>query len=552
MDEPGGMTQAQGTRSTHSPTQPSVRVVVLADVETNARALIDRVLRPAGIPARTSREGGPQGDILVVDVTQLRGDPLAALRSERAKGNEAPAIALAAHFPPGKLRDLFRLGVRDILLKPYRPEDLREAIYQIQETRITEDQPEKLQRRVESLRETLRRRTEEIRMLSEIGRVVASLDSLDQILTRLVEAAAYLTDAEEASIYLVDPASGSLVLRASKQAGERHASLKRLRVNDTIVGQVFRTGQPVLKQPSLEGGPVKVQTGFLVQSIINVPLRLRREVVGVLGVYNRLAMRAFNEHSLTILMALADWAGVALERATLIRRSHTKPAEQVPIAPPALTQGLRQISTSLDQLTQQESNYQRKAELQRLRDRIKDLSQLPITTLKDPSSRNLVNLPNLVVESVNHHREVARRKSLELISENTAPLPLFEGDEKRIRQVLNALISAAIRRTSRGRVLVQTHRIVVEGGRSDSLLLPEDLELVNGYYAGVAVSDTSSGLSPDTVTALTKSQTDPYAGKEGPGLSMGEIRMIVESLDGVIWFEQNPASTTVFFAVPAD
>ena len=53
---------------------------------------------------------------------------------------------------------------------------------------------------MESLQEDLRRRTDEIRMLSKIGRVVASLDDLDQILARLVEAADYVTDAEEARL----------------------------------------------------------------------------------------------------------------------------------------------------------------------------------------------------------------------------------------------------------------------------------------------------------------------------------------------------------------
>ena len=103
-------------------------------------------------------------------------------------------------------------------------------------------------------------------MLSEIGRVVASLDDLDQILARLVEAAAYVTDAEEASIYLADTETDEVVLRATKQAGERQATLQRLRADDMLVGQVFRSGQPILRKPRMDSGPVKVQTGFMVQS----------------------------------------------------------------------------------------------------------------------------------------------------------------------------------------------------------------------------------------------------------------------------------------------
>jgi GAF domain-containing protein len=84
-----------------------------------------------------------------------------------------------------------------------------------------------------------------------------------------------------------------------------------------LVGQVYQTGQSVVRQPSIEG-EVKVQTGFLVQALINVPIRVRNEIVGVLGVYNRTAPRTFTEHQLTILTALADWAGVGLEHAELV------------------------------------------------------------------------------------------------------------------------------------------------------------------------------------------------------------------------------------------
>ncbi|MEJ2564100.1 MAG: hypothetical protein P8Z42_15670 [Anaerolineales bacterium] len=47
----------------------SPRVLVIADVESNAEALIDRVFRPAGIQASTSNTDGPPPDILVLDIT---------------------------------------------------------------------------------------------------------------------------------------------------------------------------------------------------------------------------------------------------------------------------------------------------------------------------------------------------------------------------------------------------------------------------------------------------------------------------------------------------
>jgi signal transduction histidine kinase len=139
-----------------------------------------------------------------------------------------------------------------------------------------------------------------------------------------------------------------------------------------------------------------------------------------------------------------------------------------------------------------------------------------------------------------------------MIPELGEPAPLFHGDSDRVSKVIETILAAAIRRTSRGRILIQLHRFKVQNGKSGEMPLPWGLDLPDGHWAAVTVSDTSSGLSPDTVRAISAEQTDPNAGQVGPGLSMGETRMIVESMDGVLWFEQTPASTTVAFAIPAE
>ena len=72
----------------------------------------------------------------------------------------------------------------------------------------------------------------------------------------------------------------------------------------------------------------------------------------------------------------------------------------------------------------------------------------------------------------------------------------------------------------------------------------------DGNWAAVRVSDSSPGLSPDTIRAITAPETNPQEGKMGPGLSMGEIRLIVESMGGVMWYEHTPASTSITFALP--
>ncbi|MFN2147465.1 MAG: GAF domain-containing protein [Anaerolineales bacterium] len=538
-----------------NPSTPNV--LVIADVDSNAQAIVERILKPSGFNAWVRGSEAPHPDVLVVDVTQLRGDPMANLRNYRAAGDSSPAILLAAHFPLAKLRELFRMGVHDFLLKPYRPSELCQAITELSESRSTQADASELSDRMERLREQLRRRTEEIRMLSEIGRVVVDLNDLNEILRSVVEAAAFVTDAEEASIYLAEPDDHELVLRASKQAGERHATLQKLRSTDTLVGEVYQTGKPLLRQPSLEGGPVKVQTGFLVQSTVNVPLRVKDSVVGVLGVYNRLASRSFTEHHLTLLMALADWAGVALEQASLKRTIRTQPLQRE--APPPtkprlgvssdLMAGLQRVTALLEHSRQDADPSQVKT-LDEALSQLKALQSEPVVHIDPEKAEQLVDLPKLIAEAVDSMRPVARQKGLLLNAEQADPIPLFEGDKEKVRQVLEALVAAAIRRTKRGRVILETHRFEVLRSQSDEFPLTVNVEMHDGAWAAVRVSDSSSGLSPDTVQAITASDTNPLSGSMGPGLSMGEIRMIVESMNGVMWYEHTPASTSITFALP--
>jgi FixJ family two-component response regulator len=531
------------------------RVIVIADIESNAQALVERVLKPAGIQAWIRGEEAPPPDVLLIDVTQLRGDPLANLRNFRSTGDDSPAILLAAHFPLAKIRELFRLGVSDFLLKPYRPDELRDAIYELSEIRSTQTDTKSLATRVDGMREQLRRRSEEIRMLSEIGRTVVNLDDLNGILMSVVEAASFVTDAEEANIYLANPESKDLVLRASKQAGERNATLQKIRVNDTLVGEVYNSGQPVLRQPSLDAGPVKVQTGFLVQSTVNVPLRVKNHVVGVLGVYNRLTPRTFNEHHLTLLTALSDWAGVALEQASLKRGapSEVEAPRDIQVASPDLWLGIDQTIDALQKILNADEEAlspQTEAELAAALGRLREIRSMPVAMLDSEQAADMINLPDLIKGVVNEMQQVVGIRELDLIAEQIDPIPLFRGNNSSVRQVLEALVSAAIRRTKKGRIVLEAHKFEILKSQSEEFPLTVNVEMHDGAWAAVRVSDSSSGLSPDTVQAITESKFDPGAGQMGPGLSMGEIRMIVESMNGVMWYEHTPASTSITFALP--
>ncbi|MFB3077551.1 MAG: ATP-binding protein, partial [Lysobacterales bacterium] len=282
-------------------------------------------------------------------------------------------------------------------------------------------------------------------------------------------------------------------------------------------------------------------------------LRDEQEVVGVLGVYNRLALRSFNEHHVTLLMTLADWAGVALDRAALVQQASASVGGTGPISlvPPTLIEGLDAAIATLEAyVNAQTALGQNKSEMVKLQDQLKELRGLPMSTIEPEAAEQLVDLARLIQRAAADHQLQAARRGLSLTVESEAPVPLFPGDSGRVYQVIDALVAAAIRRTMTGRVLLQIQAFEGGNGESEGILLPPELDLDPGQWVAVTVADSSTGLSPETVKAFTSETADPAAGNLGYGLSLGELRMIAESMGGVIWYDQTPASAKITLALP--
>lgn len=161
----------------------------------------------------------------------------------------------------------------------------------------------------------LQRRVRELKTLYGIGKAVTSLLDLEKLLNRIVEAAVFLSGAEEGFLLLVDEETGELYMRAGQGLGERYARGFRVKVDDSIAGQVVKTGKPILFGSTKE--KFKVKTGYLVKSLLNVPLKVGDKVIGVLSVDNAASGKAFTDNDIFLLSALADYAAIAIENARL-------------------------------------------------------------------------------------------------------------------------------------------------------------------------------------------------------------------------------------------
>jgi len=170
-----------------------------------------------------------------------------------------------------------------------------------------------------------RQRAAKLRTLHNIGTTIVSSEDVDKVLTRVVEAAVFITNAEEGSLLLLDEGTDELYLRAQKGLGEKYANGYRLRVEDSVAGEVLQAGLP--QRMVSRSKDLKVVTGYMVNAIMYVPVCGRNGTVGVLSVDNQVAESTFTEDDEEFLLILAGYAALALENARRIEELERRSEE---------------------------------------------------------------------------------------------------------------------------------------------------------------------------------------------------------------------------------
>ena len=303
-------------------------VLVVDDSPENVKFLCDYVLEPNGYKTLTATDG-EQGlnyalsrypELMLIDLKMPKLSGLEVMQSLKIKGKDIPVILMTFYGSEETAIQAFRLGARDYLIKPFTVTEALEAIERaLVEARLRKEK-ERLEGGVLQSNRQLAQRVKELNILYSIGKSVAQLLDLEKLLNRVVEGAVYITGAEEGSLLLVDKASGELYLRAARGLGERFARGFRLKVNQSLAGQVVQTGKPIRIESVQEDDKLKIKTGYLVKSLLNVPLKVGNQVIGVLCVNNNISSRPFTENDEKLLSALADYAAISIMNAQLFQQ----------------------------------------------------------------------------------------------------------------------------------------------------------------------------------------------------------------------------------------
>lgn len=172
----------------------------------------------------------------------------------------------------------------------------------------------------------LSRQMHKLRMLYDVGRALSVVDNRNYLLTKILQQAASIAKAEKGSIMLFDDASEKLVVQVVFGIG---AELEQRILKGEIETTVLRRGEGIAGKVAQSGVPIVVNhvnqnpAGFVqadrskVSSILCVPLKLHKDVIGVLNITNKKDGESFSDDDLQIIEQVADQAAVAIHNSRL-------------------------------------------------------------------------------------------------------------------------------------------------------------------------------------------------------------------------------------------
>jgi len=407
-----------------------------------------------------------------------------------------------------------------------------------------------------------RRRAEEMAALNAIAARLGQSLELQEVLEAAMEEVTRVLNVEASAISLVNEENGELVLQA--QHGLRYSHLgMRVPLGEGLSGQVVRSGKTLIagditQEPRLA---VRDFAREETRAMTLVPMHSHGKVVGILSAMSH-SPHEFTPRDIALLEAIANQVGAMVQNARLYQelREHMADLE-------AAYARLQELDKMKDEMIQNISHEMRtpltfvKGYVQLMLDnQLGELSEMQrssleivarkaelltrliddIITLQTLNTRMLklemVDLGMLVRDTMQVHQLDAAAADLAFQTDIPPDLPPVMVDPLRVRQVLDHLLSNAIKFSlDKGTIAVRL--------REEEACLR------------VEVADQGIGIPADQLERIFDRfyQVDGSAGRRfgGAGLGLSLVKLIVEAHGGRVWVESElRKGSTFYFTLP--
>jgi two-component system NtrC family sensor kinase len=288
--------------------------VLIIDDSSELRSLLESILPYGGYEA-TSASSGHEGlelisevkpDVILIDLELPDTNGLQVLEELNRQGLSIPTVMMTGYGSEGIAARALRLGVQGYLIKPFTTEEVLSAIEKALSTG-------RLLREKEQLAALLDRYARHFKTLSGISRsMVMGLD-LELFLQRIVEAGLFVTQGEKSALLLRDEELDQLQLVASQGQGSHCGGGFSSEAGDQRLSATLQQGA-IVRIHAPPGATIELQTGESVKAIVQVPLKLQDQTIGLLSVVRQTRNTPFGKHDEQMLSLLADYAAMVLGR----------------------------------------------------------------------------------------------------------------------------------------------------------------------------------------------------------------------------------------------
>jgi diguanylate cyclase (GGDEF)-like protein len=170
----------------------------------------------------------------------------------------------------------------------------------------------------------LRRTVEQLAALNELAKALTSTLETREVLALVMQKVSSLLRPANWSLLLHDDATDTLYFEIAVGVGATRLKSERISVGEGIAGTAFRSGRPRLVD-DVRSAPdfsprFDTMTDFRTGSVLAVPLVYRGRALGVIELVNGEGDPRFGEEDLAAVMAIADFAAIAIQNARDFQR----------------------------------------------------------------------------------------------------------------------------------------------------------------------------------------------------------------------------------------
>ncbi|HEX7861093.1 MAG TPA: GAF domain-containing protein [Verrucomicrobiae bacterium] len=396
------------------------------------------------------------------------------------------------------------------------------------------------------LYEQIRQKARLFETLVSVSKSINSSVNLNDVLNVITREGCHLMDGKLCSLLMLDEAREWLELRSSYGAGEAYINKPRLSVEESFLGTVVRRKKPLQLenvQLSTRYQHIEVarQEGLI--SLLSVPLIFAGKCTGTLNVYTA-QQHSFSNEEIRILAALAEFSGIAIEKARLYERivdieEHLRQSEKLSalgLLAAEVAHEIRNPLTVIKMLFHSldlkfSASDPRARDVEVMRERIDHLNKSveQILNFARTAEPELATVPiNSVIEDLALLvRHKLKNQGIKFVLQLAPDLPKVRADSAQLNQALLNLVLNAVEAMPRGGTL----QIETGTASRDQIF--------------IELRDSGTGMSPEQQARAFKSLLQTTK-KRGTGIGLVIVSKIIEAHEGQISVQSSEGKGSTF------